>query len=176
MFKPFIQTVAVSFFLLSGALFTTQAVHAIPVTVRDTTLPVKKVVTENDGSLLLSAEAGYAIGPSIKYMPEWKAFGWFRSADRVEWDVTINKKGTYDVYLEWSVSDEDAGKPFIVQAGKRQLKALTGKSGSWETFTSKKVGIIRLSAGSQKVIFKAATAFKEGALLDLREIRLVPVK
>jgi hypothetical protein len=176
MFKLLIQTVTVPFFLLSGFLFTAQVTVAVPVAVTDTSKPTKKVVVENDGTLLLSAEAGSGIGPSIKYMPEWKAFGWFRAADRVEWNVTVKTAGMYEVYLEWSVSDEEAGKPFIVQAGKQKLKALTGKSGSWETFVNKKVGTIRLSAGSQKVIFKAATAFKEGALLDLREIKLVPVK
>lgn len=46
---------------------------------------------ESNGSLHLSAEKGKPIGPEIKYMPEWKAFGWFTSADRVEWNVEVNR-------------------------------------------------------------------------------------
>lgn len=46
---------------------------------------------ESDGSLRLTAEKGKAIGPDIKYMPEWKAFGWFRSKDKVEWNVQVKK-------------------------------------------------------------------------------------
>lgn len=154
-------------------LFTT---HMASAAIADTTLPARKVIAESNGTLRLHADAGYGIGPSIKYMPEWKAFGWFRAADRVEWDVTTKTTGVYVVYLEWSVSDEESGKPFVLQAGKQQLKAIVGKSGSWETFIAKKVGTIRLQAGRQKVIFKAGSAFTEGALLDLREIKLVPAK
>lgn len=130
---------------------------------------------ESDGSLRLSAEKGKAIGPDIKYMPEWKAFGWFGAKDRVEWNVLIKKSGEYDVFLEWSVSDEEAGKPFVLVTRDNQLKNKVGKTGSWETFKSMKIGSIRLSKGKQVMTFKSDAAFSEGALLDLREVKLVPV-
>jgi hypothetical protein len=136
----------------------------------------KLVQPEPDGSLNLSAEKGKAIGPDIKYMPEWKAFGWFTAEDRVEWDVDVTKGGKYDVFLEWSVSDEEAGKPFIFEAGDQQLEKKVGKTGSWETFKSVKIGRIQLPAGQQKMVFRPGSDFEEGALLDLRAVRLVPVK
>lgn len=129
---------------------------------------------ESNGSLRLSAELGKAIGPEIEYMPEWKAFGWFTSKDRVEWNVLIEKSGEYDVHLEWSVSDEEAGKPFVLVAGGKELKNKVAKTGSWETFKSIKIGSIQLSAGQQSMIFKPDSEFAEGALLDLREVKLVP--
>lgn len=131
---------------------------------------------EPDGSLHLSAEKGKAIGPEIKYMPEWKAFGWFTAADRVEWNVEVGKSGKYNVFLEWSVSNEEAGKPFVFEAGDQQLKKRVGKTGSWETFKKEKIGRIQLPAGQQKMVFKPNSKFDEGALLDLREVRLVPIK
>ena len=134
------------------------------------------VRSEPDGIFRLSAEKGKAIGPDIKYMPEWKAFGWFRSKDRVEWDVLVKNSGEYDVFLEWSVSDEEAGKPFVLIAGRKELKNKVAKTGSWETFKSIKIGSIRLSKGRQSVIFKPASEFTEGALLDLREVKLVPLR
>lgn len=131
---------------------------------------------EGDGALHLRAETGRAIGPEIKYMPEWKAFGWFTAADRVEWDVEASKKGKYEVHLEWSVSDEEAGKPFVLEAGNQQLKGKVGRTGSWEKFKTEKVGTIRLPAGRQKIVFKPNSSFEKGALLDLREVKLVLVK
>lgn len=130
----------------------------------------------SDGSLHLSAENGKGIGPEIKYMPEWEAFGWFTADDRVEWSVEVGKEGKYDVILEWSVSDEEAGKPFLIVAGDQQLGKKVKKTGSWETFKSEKIGRLRLSAGQQKIVFKPNSEFEEGALLDLRAIKLVPVK
>lgn len=131
---------------------------------------------EAGNSIDLPAETSKAIGPEIKYMPEWKAFGWFTEADRMEWDVEVNNKGKYDVYLDWSVSDEEAGKPFIFEAGIQRIDGKIGKSGSWFTYRYEKIGRISLAAGSHKLVFKADPKSSKGALLDLRTIRLVPVK
>lgn len=134
------------------------------------------VIPSNDGALALTAENGVAIGTEIKYMPEWKAFGWFRSEDRVEWTVDVQKAGEYKATMEWSVSDEEAGKEFLLEAGKEKIVGTVEKSGSWEAFTSAEIGSIRLAEGRQKIIFRSNQEFDaEGALLDLRHVILQPV-
>ncbi|SMD41547.1 Predicted xylanase/chitin deacetylase [Aquiflexum balticum DSM 16537] len=127
-----------------------------------------------DGQLRLTAENGRGIGPAIQYMPEWKAFGWFTSNDSVVWEVDVPMDGNYEVWLDWSVSDEEAGKEFILTAGKEKLLGIVEKSGSWETFQKKSIGTIPLKKGYGKVIFKSNEAFEEdGAILDLRELTLI---
>lgn len=128
------------------------------------------------GVIQLKAEVARAFGPEIKYMQEWKAFGWFTEADRTEWDVDVNDKGKFDVYLNWSVSDEAAGKPFILDAGDQQIRGIVGRTGSWFTYRNEKIGSIRLSAGTHKMVFRADKQSAKGALLDLRSLKLVPVK
>ena len=131
------------------------------------------LVTEQPaGTLRLTAQNGKALGPEIKYMPEWKAFGWFTAKDSVEWEVDVPEAGDYKVELEWSVSDEDAGKEFILIADADKLTGKVDKSGSWETFKKKDVGNISLAKGKQKIIFRSNTKFDSGAILDLREIVL----
>lgn len=134
------------------------------------------VAAEEDGVIQLRAEQAYAIGPEIAYMPEWEAFGWFTELDRVEWDVDVDKKGKYDVYLDWSVSDETAGKPFVFEAGKRTVTGKVARTGSWFTYRKERIGTIQLAEGTQKVIFRPASESEKGALMDLREITLVPTK
>ena len=147
------------------------------VMIADTVNKPKLVTAQADGSLLLTAQNGKPIGPEIKYMPEWRAFGWFTSADRVEWDVDVNQAGEYEVHLEWAVSNEEAGKEFLLEAKDDQLTGVVGKSGSWETFKKENVGKIKLAGGNQKIIFKSKTKFdKGGALLDLRQVKLVAAK
>ena len=143
---------------------------------RDSINHPQVVRPEGDGTVHLRAETAQAIGPEIKYMPEWKAFGWFTEADRVEWNVEGNKKGKYDVYLEWSVSDQEAGKQFVLEAGNQALKGKVGKTGSWFTYKREKIGSVRLPTGSHKVVFMPASKTNKGALLDLRSISLVLVK
>lgn len=134
------------------------------------------VSPENDGSLLLQAKYGHGIGPKIEYMPEWEAFGWFAADDRVEWDVKVENSGGYDVYLEWSVSDEEAGKPFVFETNDERLVGKVKESGSWETFKIEKVGRVELKSGLQKMTFRPNSNFEEGALLDLRLVKLVLVE
>ena len=142
----------------------------------DTVNKPELVRAQVDGSFLLTAENGKPIGPEIKYMPEWKAFGWFTAADRVEWDVDVIHPGDYEVQLEWSVSNEEAGKEFLLEAKDSRLTGVVGQSGSWETYKNEKVGRIKLSADNQKIVFRSNTKFDKGALLDLRQIKLVAVK
>src|SRR5690606_18389109 len=112
-----------------------------------------------DGSLVLNARHGKGVGPDIKYMPEWNAFGWFTGKDLVEWDVEANQAGSYEVLMEWSVSDQEAGKEFVLITDGEQLKRKVSRTGSWETFKREPIGRIALTKGYNKVIFKAAVAF-----------------
>ena len=73
----------------------------------------------------------------------------------MEWEVDVRHAGEYEVQLNWSVSDEEAGKEFYLEAKDKQLTGVVGKTGSWETFKDENVGKINLSEGYQKVVFKS---------------------
>ncbi len=135
------------------------------------------VQSETDGSTFrLSARNGKGIGPKIKYMPEWWAFGWFTNLDRVEWDVDVELEGEYHAELVWSVSDETAGNEFLLEAGKQKLTGTIARSGSWETFKSKNIGTIKLKPGRQKIVFRSNKPSIDAGMLDLREIKLSLIK
>jgi hypothetical protein len=52
----------------------------------------------------------------------------------------VEVTGEYHVQLVWSVSDEESGKQFILEAGNQKLIGTIVPSGSWETFKTKNVG------------------------------------
>ena len=133
----------------------------------------ESVSGKDEHAILLTAENGKAIGPEIKYMKEWKAFGWFTAKDRVEWEVEVEKGGEYNVFMEWSVDDKEAGKQFLLETANDQLIGKVGTTGSWEVFKTEKVGEVTLKKGDQKIVFRSNADFKEGALIDLRQLRLV---
>jgi neutral ceramidase len=134
------------------------------------------VKSETDGMLRLTARNGKGVGPKIKYMPEWWAFGWFTNLDRVEWDVEVELEGEYTAELVWSVSDDTAGNEFLLEAGKQKLTGTIDRSGSWETFKSKNIGTIKLKPGRQKIVFKSNKPSVDAGMLDLREIKLSRIK
>ncbi len=128
------------------------------------------------GQILLTAQKGKASGPAIKYMPEWLAFGWFGGEDKVEWELETVKGGDFEVFLEWSVADEDAGKDFIVEVKEEVITGKVKSTGSWETFNIEKIGNIKLAEGTQTVIFRPSVVFEKGSLLDLRQLKMVRIK
>ena len=159
---------------------TVAAVHdllpASYTTKRDTVNHPEVIHPKNHDTIQLRAEDAKAVGPTIEYIPEWKAFGWFTVDDQVEWEVEVDQGGMYEVFLEWSVSDKEAGKTFALEAKDQELKGKIGQTGSWFTYKKEKKGHIDLSAGRQKVIFKSGAASEKGTLLDLREVTLVLVE
>ncbi|MEO8763513.1 MAG: neutral/alkaline non-lysosomal ceramidase N-terminal domain-containing protein [Ginsengibacter sp.] len=143
---------------------------------RDTANHQELIARNDDGSLHLTAAYANGIGANIKYMPEWKAFGWFTIDDRAEWNVNVEKAGKYEVYITYAVSDDEAGKSFAFESGSKKIKGKVVKTGSWFTYARKKIGVINLSAGTQKMVFKSNSASVKGAMLDLAEVTLIPVK
>jgi len=144
-----------------------------------TTNNPQKIKPEQDGSLLLKAEFGKGIGPKIAYMSEESAFGWFTALDKVEWEVQVNNLGKYDVYLDWAVSDNEAGKSFILKTKEYELRGIVSTTGSWQSYKMAKIGTINLKEGVNMLVFKPGSNFEtigdKGALLDLRGIKLIPV-
>lgn len=134
------------------------------------------VQKDDDGSYRLVSWLAGTAGERIKYMPEWKAFGWFDAKDQALWKANIEKAGKYDVYIEYSVSDKEAGKTFALQYGNKKLKGKTDKTGSWFTYKTKKIGTIRLSAGELDFTLGSGSGKESGSVFDLREVKLVPVK
>lgn len=133
------------------------------------------VTPRADGHLQLLARHAKGLGPRIEFMPEWDAFGWFTADDRVEWELADVTPGHYQVIMTWSVSDEESGKPFVVEAGEHQLEAVVGKTGSWETFITAPLGELYLTPDVDKLVLRPTSKFEEGALLDIRKLELVPV-
>jgi hypothetical protein len=140
---------------------------------RDSTNHQELIKQGNDGTYHLTAADAKATGPKIKYMPEWKAFGWFTTKDLAEWNVQVEKTGKYDLYLEWAVADNEAGKSVVFEAGNKKIKGKVSKTGSWFTYRTEKLGTIHLSAGIQKMVFKSNSKSQKGSMLDLREVKLV---
>ena len=133
----------------------------------------KRIEAGKDGLLVLPAKHARVTGQSLAYMPEWQAFGFWRAGDHAEWEVDVPRAGTYEVVMEWSVDDRNAGNPFVLEAGSQRLEGNVPTTGRWDVYRRLKIGDIRLEAGPQTLAFKPNGQFKT-ALMDLRELRLTP--
>src|SRR5688500_17182838 len=104
----------------------------------------KQVGQGQDGSLVLPVRHAKLTGKSLAYMPEWDALGFWRAGEAAEWDVEVTKPGTYEVAMEWSVNDQNAGNPFVIEAGSNKLEEKAESTKRWDWYRIKKVGTVQI--------------------------------
>ncbi len=130
---------------------------------------------DSAGVLLLSAASAKTVGPQIKYMKEFSAYGWFSAADRLVWSVQADQERGYDAWLEFAVDDANAGKPWTFNIGDQRLVGVAGRTGSWEDYRRIRIGRITLSKGVHQAVLQPGSSFS-GYLMDFRSIQLVPAE
>ena len=141
----------------------------------DPTTDVKVIKPGDNGEIVLTAADAKLHGPKIKVMPKKKALGWWTARDYAEWKVDVPEAGTYDVVMEWALGKESAANKFSFDIGDQFVGGKTEATKDWDTYETKKIGQMKLPAGVQTAVFIPVGRF-ENALLDLRSVKLVPVK
>lgn len=131
-------------------------------------------IQENlNGDFILKASLGQGLGPKIEYMPEWNAYGWWTSKDSVIWNIDVREAGKFQIELDWSISDQEAGKSMVFQIGDKELTKIINTSGSWETFKRMHIGTLDLPKGKYKVVVKPKDQNAKGHFMDLKTLHLI---
>jgi putative membrane-bound dehydrogenase-like protein len=129
-----------------------------------------------DGSLKLTAANAAIYGPSLVLEVRYGNLGYWSSADdRAVWTVAVPKAGRYEVLLDYACDNGSAGNTFVIQSGGAKLGGKVAGTGSWDRYQQVSVGTLALEAGERTVTMRPDGKIN-GALIDLRGIRLAPVK
>jgi hypothetical protein len=99
---------------------------------------------------------------------------WMAEDDQAVWSVDVKQPGKYEVWFDWACDNGKAGNAYILQAGFERLAGKVQGTGTWDDYRQAKVGEIRLQSGRQQVLIRSAGRIR-GAMIDLREVKLVPV-
>jgi putative heme-binding domain-containing protein len=130
-----------------------------------------------DGSLLLKASAAEIFGATLVLEQEYGNLGyWSSDDDHATWSVETPQTARYEVWLDWACPDQSAGKPFIIRGGLADLTGLVAGTGGWDRYRQAKVGELVLAAGPQRLTILPGRTLSSSAMIDLRSIKLVPVK
>jgi hypothetical protein len=78
------------------------------------------------------------------------------------------------VTLEWACVDSSAGNFFQLLAGEHRLTGKVAGTGTWDIYRQAKVGTIELAAGKQRLVFRSVGTIRNGAMIDLKSIKLDP--
>lgn len=154
---------------------------ASPLHAQDAATAKPKVVKQNaDGSIELLAIDSNVEGKRARI--EKKGDNphnigyWTDPADTASWQFDLARPGTYDVEVEYSLDRRSEGSEYALEFGARKIDVKPKVTGTWLDFTRAKVGTAEFSSsGPVKLIVRPIR--KPGqAVLDLRAVRLTPVK
>jgi putative membrane-bound dehydrogenase-like protein len=129
-----------------------------------------------DGSIRLLATNARVYGPTLILEEKYRNLGWWSSQeDHCAWTFENPTEGEYRVVLDYACAKEAAGNSAIVTVAGQTLGCVVEGTGTWDDYRGKDIGVVKLPAGTGELVVKSDGPIK-AALLDLRGVRLAPVK
>jgi hypothetical protein len=135
------------------------------------------IAAADDGSLSLPATAAEIYGSTLIFEPQYKNLGYWSSADDyAAWTIRVPKAGRYLAVLEYACDNGNAGNTFAIDSEGGTLTGKVPGTGNWDTYRKLNAGVVNLPAGEQRVTMRPEGGIRGGALIDLKSIKLTPVK
>jgi len=135
----------------------------------------RPVTPAADGTLLLGATVCEIFGSTLVFETPYKNLGYWSSLDdHAVWTIEGARPGKYTVEFDWACDASVAGNLWRLEGGSENLAGKVESTENWNTYRKKVVGEIRLPAGRQRIILRPAKK-PQGALIDLKSVRLIPV-
>jgi putative membrane-bound dehydrogenase-like protein len=128
-----------------------------------------------DGSLRLAAANAEIYGKTLVLELQYGNLGyWSSQDDHAAWTVRIPRSAKYSVWFDFACDANSAGNGFVVETDDGSLSGYVASTGDWDTYRRTKVGELTLKAGERRIVLRPEGKIN-GALMDLKNIRLVPV-
>jgi putative membrane-bound dehydrogenase-like protein len=136
----------------------------------------EEVHPDKDGVLRLRAINAEIYGPSLVLEAKYGNLGWWSHADdRAVWTALVPAAGAYEVWLDHACDGGAAGNVLLLEGDKALLAVKVGSTGSWDAYRQVNAGKVKLPAGRVRLTVRSKGPVR-GALIDLRELRLVPAR
>ncbi len=136
------------------------------------------VMPDGQGGLFLKASQAELFGDSLVFESGHGNLGYWQSdSDVAVWTVEIpGPTGrSYDLEWEWARPGGMGPGVLLVQVEAESMEVSLPATGSWETYQQRRVGHLHLEPGRHRLRVRARPPVST-AVLDLRELRLVPRK
>ena len=138
----------------------------------------KPLVTPGKGIISIPAKTATVHGTKLRYEPEpyKNTLGfWVNKDDWAEWNVDVPVAGTYEVDILQGCGNGSGGAEVEFAVGDQKFTVKVIETGHFQHFIRRSLGEVTLPIGKVNVTVKPLT--KSGAaVMDLREVRLVPVE
>jgi hypothetical protein len=151
-------------------------IHRVTLTPAPEGGPIRQA---DDGSILLHSRDATVHGVTLRYepKPEKNTLGyWSNPADSASWTFTVTQPGTFTVELLHGCGKGHGGSIATVTLGSASLTFTVEETGpSWQSFIARQVGTLTIDTAGQHTLTLAAKSKAKAAVMDCRQIRLIPV-
>ena len=137
----------------------------------------KPIAPDTAGTVSLHASNAVVHGTMLRYEPQTNknCLGyWTKAEDWAEWTFTVSQPGEFDIEVWQGCGKGQGGSDVIVELGGKKFPFTVLETGHFQNFVPRRVGRIKLPAGQHSLAVKPQTK-KAGAVMDIREVRLLPV-
>ena len=135
----------------------------------------RRIKQSGEGSLVLPASAAALFGPGIIFEQKYRNIGyWGHEQDRAEWAIHLDQAGEYDLWVDWALNAGHVGGRIRFMASGQAIADAVPGTRSWDIYRWGRVGRMNLPAGRQRFLVRSDGPVTVGALIDLREVRLIP--
>ena len=139
------------------------------------------VVSEpgEDGSITLAAHHAVCHGRLLRYEPQphKNTVGyWADEADWCDWSFKAAKPGSYKVLLLQGCGKGQGGSAVKIAVGDQALDYTVEDTGHFQNFVERPAGTLRIEKAGTFTIEIRAVKKSKGAVMDVRQVRLVPTE
>jgi arylsulfatase A len=131
----------------------------------------------DDGTVTLAAASADVHGEMLRFepLPHKNTLGfWTRVDDWASWEFVLRQPGTYRVEALVGCGNGSGGSAVEFRAGEQVLRFRVPETGGFQAFKKQELGRLKLDRSGRHVLEVRATAKPGPAVMDLREVKLVP--
>jgi arylsulfatase A-like enzyme len=130
------------------------------------------------GVIILPARTADVHGTMLRYepLPHKNTLGyWVRADDWASWEFDVTRGGAFDVQALVGCGEGSGGSKVEFRVGEQVLKLTVPVTGGFQKFLPQHLGRITMSNPGRKRLEVHAVSKPGPAVMDLREVRLIPV-
>jgi arylsulfatase A-like enzyme len=130
-----------------------------------------------DGSITLSAATADVHGVMLRYepLPHKDTLGfWVRQSDWASWNFIVDKPGSFEVEILQGCGDGSGGSEVAIDVDGQTLRTTVEETGGFQKFVARSIGRMKIDKPGEHVLSVKALSKPGPAVMDLRQVRLVP--
>ena len=132
-----------------------------------------------DGSITFPAHEGVTHGKMLRYEPQPKknTIGyWVNVKDWCEWHCQIEQPGRFEVHVLQGCGKGQGGSEVAVTIGQQEVRFSVEDTGHFQNFIDRNIGSVVISNSGKQTLQIRPVSKAANAIMDVRQVRLVPVR